>query len=358
MKIAILGDTHFLVRNGAKSFNEYFERFYTNVFFPYLINNNITTVIQCGDIFDNRKVTHIQGLAECKRYFFDKFDEYDINLISLVGNHDSHFRDTIKINSPKLLLGEYKNVAIIENPITKSVLDHDVCFLPWICKDNYENTMEEIKATNAEICFGHLELKDFAMYKGIICEEGMETSIFSKFDLTMTGHYHHRSNKGNIYYVGTPYELTWHDDADPKGFHIFDLSTRKLDFIQNPYKMFNKIYYDDIINEDNIKQDIENFVFKKYESSYLKVVVKNKENPHLFDLFIDALHKTNPIELVIIEDVSQVLMEEINDIDETEDTLTTLNKFIDSVKTKEIDANKVKSILASLYNEAISIETI
>ena len=32
----------------------------------------------------------------------------------------------------------------------------------------------------------------------------------------------------------------------PRGFHIlFDTETRELEFIQNPYEMFHKIYYDD-----------------------------------------------------------------------------------------------------------------
>jgi DNA repair exonuclease SbcCD nuclease subunit len=358
MKIAILGDTHFLVRNGSRSFNEYFEKFYTNVFFPHVINNNIKTVIQMGDIFDNRKNAHLQGLSECKKYFFDKFEEYDIKLITLVGNHDSFFKDTISVNSPKLLLGEYKNVTIVEEPSTIDLINSQLCIIPWICKENYENSMRQIKETKSDICFGHLELRNFAMHKGIVCDEGMEPSEFDKFEFVFTGHYHHRSNRGNIYYVGTPYELTWHDDSDPKGFHVFDLESRELEYIQNPYKMFNKLYYDDLLNEDEVKDNIENSKLEQYSNSYIKVVVKNKENPYLFDLFVDNLYKINPIDLVIIEDLSEVLNEEINDIDETEDTLTILGKYIDNIKTKELDSNKLKSILNELYNEAINLDTV
>lgn len=359
MKVAILGDSHFLVRNGSKSFNGYFERFYENTFFPYLVNNNIKTVIQMGDLFDNRKVTHLQGLSECKRYFFDKLKEYDIELITLVGNHDSHYKDTISINSQKLLLGEYSNIITVDKPTNFELsFGVDLCILPWICQENYDESMEVIKSSKSDFCFGHLELRNFAMHKGILCDDGMESEVFNKFEFVFTGHYHHRSNRGNIYYLGTPYELTWHDDSDPKGFHVFDFSSRELNFIQNPYKMFNKIYYDDLLNECLIKEEIENSKLERYSSSYIKVVVKNKENPYLFDLFVDSLYKVNPIDLVIIEEMSDVLVEEINDIDETEDTLTTLNKFIDNVKTKDLDSNRLKTILASLYQEAISLETI
>jgi len=358
MKIAILGDCHFGVRNGSKSFNNYFEKFYTNVFFPYLLNNNIKTVIQLGDIMDNRKVAHLHGLFECKRYFFDKFDEYDINLITLVGNHDSHFRDTISVNSSRLLLGEYKNIKVIDKPSLEKVYEIDVVFLPWICSENYEQSMELIKSPKTDICFGHLELIDFAMHKGIVSEEGMSPNLFDAFSFVGTGHYHHRSNRGNIYYLGTPCELTWHDDSDPKGFHIFDLGTRELEFVNNPYKMFNKIYYDDVVDGDSIRTILENNCFEKYSSSYIKVIVKNKEDPYLFDLFLDGLYKINPIDLVVIEDVAEVFNEEMNDIDETEDTLTILSKYVDNIKTKEVDSNKLKRILSSLYQEAVSLEQI
>ena len=53
------------------------------MFFPHLINNNIRKVIQLGDIFDNRKHANLQGLSEYKRYFFDKFEEYDIEMTVL-----------------------------------------------------------------------------------------------------------------------------------------------------------------------------------------------------------------------------------------------------------------------------------
>lgn len=360
MKIAILGDTHFLVRNGSKSFNSYFEKFYDTVFFPYLKNNNIKTVIQLGDIFDNRKVTHIQGLSECKKYFFDKFDEYGIQLNIIIGNHDSFFKDTILVNSPQLLLdGKYSNIKIFASPEEIEIFPEVKCLmLPWICKENYNTFLNSLQTAKTDVCFGHLELKDFAMYKGIVCDEGMDADLFSKFEFVFTGHFHHRSNKKNIFYLGTPYELTWQDDADPKGFHVFDFENRELEFIQNPYKMFNKIYYDDVLCGDEIKQDIENNVFAKYSSSYIKVVVKSKENSYLFDLFIDSLYKISPIDLIIIEDTVDVLNEEIHDIDESEDTLTILSKYIDGIKPKELESNRLKLLLSDLYNEAISLETI
>ena len=55
MKIALLNDTHFGARNDSNIFDEYFYKFYDNVFFPYLKENNIKTLIHLGDIVDRRK---------------------------------------------------------------------------------------------------------------------------------------------------------------------------------------------------------------------------------------------------------------------------------------------------------------
>lgn len=358
-KIAILGDTHFGIRNGSSTFSKYFDKFYTNVFFPYLKENNITTVVQTADLFDNRKHIHVHALNESKKYFFDKFDQYNINLISYLGNHDVFHKNTLIVNSPNLLLNEYKNIKIYDEPITINLYGHDVLILPWICTDNYVSCMDEINKSKAQICFGHLELSGFAMYKGIISEEGMDSGIFDKFEYVFSGHYHTRSYRDNIYYCGTAYEMSWGDYNDQKGFHIFDINTRKLQFIENPYTMYNKIFYDDstVSLEDHIKSLIDSGSSSKYEDVYIKLIVKEKNNPYLFDIFLEDLHKYNPLNIIIVEETADVLLEEISAIDESQDTLTTLHQYLDSIKTKEVDMNKLKNVLSSLYHEAVNIQS-
>ena len=45
MKIALITDTHFGARNDNLAFNEYFYKFWENVFFPYLDEHKIDTII-------------------------------------------------------------------------------------------------------------------------------------------------------------------------------------------------------------------------------------------------------------------------------------------------------------------------
>jgi hypothetical protein len=184
--------------------------------------------------------------------------------------------------------------------------------------------------------------------------EGLERGLFNKFDFTFSGHYHHKSSNGDIYYLGNPYELTWQDYNDPRGFHLFDLSSRQLEFIQNPYTMFHKITYDDKVESIT---DLTNKDFSSYTNTYVKVVVVNKTNPYLFDKFMNNLYNVNPADITIAEDLvdySEGLDDDM--VDQAEDTLTVLNKFVDNITEENIDNNKLKSILKELYVEALNQE--
>ena len=46
MKIAIINDTHFGVRNDHQGFLDYMFQFFDEQFFPYLVENNIKTVFK------------------------------------------------------------------------------------------------------------------------------------------------------------------------------------------------------------------------------------------------------------------------------------------------------------------------
>jgi hypothetical protein len=228
--------------------------------------------------------------------------------------------------------------------------------IPWICADNYDETLHFIKETTSDICMGHFEIAGFAMHKGMPSEEGLNRDIFRKFEFTFSGHYHHRSTQDDIYYLGNPYELTWQDYNDPRGFHIFDLDNRNLEFIQNPNIMFHKIVYDD--KEKEIKE-ITNHDMSPYTNKYVKVVVLNKTNPYLFDVFINNLYQSNPADITIVEDFTD-LTEGVNDdiVDQAEDTLTILNNYVDAIQDDNLDSAKLKSILKELYIEAVNTEKV
>ena len=214
--------------------------------------------------------------------------------------------------------------------------------------------MEELKNTSATLCMGHLEISGFSMNRGIPNYEGLERSIFNKFDKVFSGHYHHRSHSDNIYYLGNPYELTWQDYDDQRGFHLFDLNTQELEFIPNTNVMFHKVYYDD---KENTISEITGKDLSKFTGTYVKVVVLNKTNPYLFDRFMANLYDVNPVDITIAEDIID-LTEGLDDdiVNQAEDTVSIINKFVDGIKEEHIDNDKLKSVLKELYIEALNLE--
>lgn len=338
-------------------FLDYYQQFYENIFFPKLEELGIKVVFILGDTFDRRKYVNFFTLARTKEMFFDKLKAMGVTVYMLAGNHDVFYKNTNEVNSVSLLLNEYDNLNIIDTPQTIHVnyenVQHDVCMIPWICADNYNNCLSEIQNTPAQICMGHFEISGFSMYRGMPCEEGLDRKLFRKFDMTFSGHYHHKSSADDIHYVGNPYELTWQDYKDPRGFHIFDLNTRELEFVKNEYSIFYKLEYND---KDLPVSEITNQDFSMYKDKYIKVIVANKTNPFLFDTFINKLYNVNPADLTIVEEFADDFEFEDDVIDEAEDTITILNKYVDGLTSENMDKSRLKYIMQNLYNEALSVE--
>jgi hypothetical protein len=272
----------------------------------------------------------------------------------LIGNHDTAFKNTNEVNSMNELFAhtEY-DVDYYSEPTTKQFDGVKIALLPWICSGNYEQSMKFLQETDAQILFGHLEIQGFEMYRGAFNDHGFDAKLFEKFDMVLSGHFHHRSHRSNIYYLGAPYEMTWSDYNDQRGFHIFDTSTRELSFIENPYKMFKKIHYDDA---GKGMDDVLMFDPSPYKNLYVKVIIRSKENPMWFDMFIDKLEKVGVLDLQVMDDHLNLNLEDDNEIiNDAEDTMTILRKVVEGVD-QSVDKKRLDNFLQELYTEALSVE--
>jgi DNA repair exonuclease SbcCD nuclease subunit len=344
MKVAIITDTHYGARKGSKHLHDYFELFYNNVFFPALEEHGVEAVIHMGDAFDSRKSIDYQSLEWAKRVVFDPLKKYDVHMI--IGNHDTYYKNTNEVNSPELLLQTYSNIKAYSQPTEVNVGGLDILFLPWINQGNEELSLNTIKKTSCRCAMGHLELQGFRVNRQIIMEHGLESTLFEKFECVFSGHYHTRSSDGRISYLGNPYEMYWTDVNDTRGFHIFDTETLTLTPVNNPYKLFYNIYYEDT----NHKL----FNATEYENKIVKVIVRKKSKPKDFEKFIDKLHSVGVQDLKIIENFEIQESEEF-EIDEEENTLSILNRYIDESEF-ELDKKIIKGIFQDLYKQACEVE--
>ena len=358
MRICLLGDTHFGIRNDSKAFHAYYEKFYSEVFFPELEHRGVRTIIQLGDLFDRRKYINFLSLAESRRYFFDECAKRGITIHALIGNHDIFWRESLAINSPSLVLKDYDNVVLWQEPGTLEVDGVKIDMIPWICKDNEERIYEFVKNTSSPLCVGHFELHGFNLSKGVPSHDGIDFGFLKEYNKVYTGHYHTFSEHDNIMYLGTPYELFWSDYKDQKYFGILDTDSMKLELVDNPMRMFYKIVYDD---SKLTMQELKAMNFNRYANTYVKIVVVNKQDPYMFDKLLEELYKVTPIDVTIVEDFTEQALEDTDEeiVNQAEDTMTILYKYVDSQNLDETkDVNRVKSLMRELYIEALSKENI
>ena len=344
MKVAIITDTHYGARKGSDHLHNYFEMFYRDVFFPSLEKYQVDTVIHMGDIFDSRKSIDLKSLEWSKKVVFEPLKKY--NVYAIVGNHDCYYKDTNYVNSPELLLRAYPNIKLYSKATEIEIDKLKILMLPWINSENFAETKELIDGCDSKIAMGHLEINGFRATRGHMMENGMDTSVFDKFDRVYSGHFHTRSTDGKIYYLGNPYEMYWNDVNDTRGFHIFDTDTLELTSINNPYKLFYNVYYDDT----NYKL----FNTSIYKNKIVKVIVRKKSKIKEFEKFIDKLYASGVQDLKIIENFEIQESEEF-DINEDENTLSILNRYIEESEF-DLDKNIIKNIFQDLYREACEVE--
>ena len=340
MKILLITDQHFGVRNDNQHFINHYRRFYSKVVIPFIKASGIKEVISLGDTFDRRRYINFHSLDEAKEMWFDQLIKLGCNHTMLIGNHDIYYKNTLKVNAPHEILGEY-NFDVIDKPTTKSYDGTDILLLPWICDDNKSEVFEAVQRSKAPVCMGHLELNGFEAHPGHVMESGMDKTFFNKFKRVFSGHYHQKSTKGNISYLGNPYQLYWNDYGCKRGFHVFDTSTLKTTFYRNPFDIFYKLYYNNGVSIPE-SEDL--------KGSFVKLIVEEKGDYQKFDYAVKQLQNIGLGDLKIVEDLSAEL--ECSDSTlETEDTMTLLESYIDEIELK-VDKSNVKSVMRSLYVEA------
>ena len=346
MKIALITDQHLDGRKGSLPFWNYFQKFYDDIFFPTLEKEGVSTIVDLGDTFDNRKSMDFNTFNRVNENYFKRLKDYKVHMI--LGNHCTYYKNTNRINSPELLLEQYKNINIYASPEEITLGSKKFLMMPWINKENKEECLELIANSKADIMCGHLECDGFEVTPGMKFDGGFKVSDFKNFKRVWSGHFHHKSKHGNVQYLGNPYQMFWNDYKDTRGFHIYDTESDKLKFIKNPYEIFEKIFYDDTSVDYN-KQDVSD-----YKDKFIKLIVEEKRDYQMFETLVDRLYNVGVHDVKIVETL--VDAEDIDDVElNVKDTLTLLSEYIDEIELA-VDKTELKKLMQSLYIE--SCETV
>ncbi len=346
MKVAIITDQHFGARKNSKLFHDFFLKFYNDVFFPTLEEKGIKVVVDMGDTFDSRKGIDFAALAWAKNNYYDRLAQMGVTVHTIVGNHTAYYKNTNELNAVDLLLREYQNVIIYSEPTEVKLGKLPVLFVPWINEENSQNTFQRVKDFPGVHAMGHLELNGYPAHRGHLMAQGLDGKLFKNFKQVFSGHYHTRSSDGQVFYLGNPYEIYSNDMGDDRGFHIYDTDTEELEIVNNPYTMYDVIYYEDTPHQT--------FNYSKYSNKIVKLIVRKKTDIKKYEKFVDNLIKSDISELNIIElDVGEVV--DLDKYDpESEDTISILNRYVKD-SDQEIDKSEVQNLIYEIYQEACEI---
>ena len=348
MKLAIINDTHFGARSDSPFFAEYFFKFFDEVFFPYCEKHGIDTVLHLGDLLDRRKFVNFHTLNQVRTRFMEPLLQKGMTVHCILGNHDVYYKNTNLVNSPKELFGDrYTNFIIYEEPIELQFGSLKIAMVPWINKNNQDQFLRFIKQSKCPLICGHFELEGYQVLRGIKFEGGMSANLLSRYEMVLSGHFHHKHGGGNVYYLGTQYQITFSDMEDRKGFHVLDTETRELTFVENPNRMFYGIRYDDT------KHDYSECDFSKYTNAFVKVFVDAKTKPYMFDKFLDGIYSAPAMGVTVVEQTTDTGSAEPA-ADMALDTLGLINKEIDGMEEVH-DKSMLKKIVRDLYMESLSL---
>ena len=131
-KVLLITDQHFGVRNDNQHYVDRYRKFYTETVLPFIDKEGITEILNLGDTFDRRKAINFSSLEAAKDMWFRPLQDRGIKQTILLGNHDIYFKNTLRVNSPELLLGEFDNIEIIYCPGERVTVSYTHLTLPTI----------------------------------------------------------------------------------------------------------------------------------------------------------------------------------------------------------------------------------
>jgi hypothetical protein len=136
--------------------------------------------------------------------------------------------------------------------------------------------------------------------------------------------------------------MFWNDINDTRGFHIFDTETLEHIPVNNPYRLFYHIYYEDT--------QYQTFDVSEYENKIVKVIVRKKTDAQKFEKFIDKLYSSNIAEIKIVENFNIEEPENFEAL-ESEDTISILNRYVNESEVN-LDKSVLRNLIQEVYQEA------
>lgn len=332
MKYLIFTDPHF-------GKNDDFFLNYQLAFNKSLINviqkEKVNEIIILGDVFDKRKILDIKVMNEVIDSFSKLFSSVEHTYI-ITGNHDCFFKTTNDYTSLKIF-ENINNVTLIKN---NSLFKDNILFVPWINENNSEQLISDIKKYNTKenILVGHFELDGFIMDSGSVSNvTQMYETDYNNYKMVLSGHCHSKQTRGNVQYLGSPYQLT-HGEYGDHGIYILN---DELQFIQNKKTLFTKY----TIDKKYSLQEIEDMISGHYVQINFHI-----DDSETIENVLDVLDKKNIINKKI--NYKSVELSQDDSV-EFNNEIQMVDSFLSSIKyDSEADYNIFCNLFKKYYERA------
>ena len=351
----------------------------------YIKNNNINTMIFAGDLFHERISVNVNSLNVALKCIQTIAKYCKVYLI--VGNHDSHLKNSIDINSLNIFK-DTPNVKIIDKPTEVSINGNSTLFVPWL------GDVSSYGKEQFDMLFGHFDLSREYLIKSYVEDnkntistsssiqkkletddmlEGKKTAgdfvgdfidAAKKNGVVFSGHIHGRREfiaKGRKFIlIGDPYQQNLGERNYDCGFYVIDESNNyKFVPITNVPKHVE-------LRMSKIVKDIDSFDF-----SCVKGNIIHKIYDLDVDILVDAkisqkINDRQPYEELLPDyevDINnalnvdgQALNMQTNLINKSK--LEYVKNYIDNIDKavldeQEIKADKLYSLLEEYYNATV-----
>jgi DNA repair exonuclease SbcCD nuclease subunit len=230
-RVFVLGDLHLGIRNNSVEWSEIQSNFLINYFLKKIedegFNPETDILVQVGDWNHVRESTNTRIYKLSLKIADEISKKFKRGVFVILGNHDVYYKDRTDTHSLEGFDKMYKNFHIYEKPEILTINSHKFLMLPWI--ENLTELKSQIqKHSSAKYVFCHADVKGFNLNKVTKLEHGLEHGDIQSFSRIYSGHIHIRQEKGNVLYVGTPYEMDRGDRGNIKGFYVLDVSGKEV----------------------------------------------------------------------------------------------------------------------------------
>ena len=265
-------------------------------------------------------IEDIRYLPQLGSTLGDRISDAFEKVYFITGNHDLYYRDKRELNSIEYAR-DLPNFVMVDDHF----LQDDVAIIPWLVGTEYK----EVAKMQCKYMFGHFELPYFKMNAMVEMPDhnGIKAEMLCGPEYVFSGHFHKRQNKGNIWYLGSPFPHNYADAwDDERGMMILEWGgkpqfidwpdmpryrTIKLSkLLEDPGKYLNNKTYARVTLDINITYEEATFIKEEFAKTYglreISLMPQMKEE-----------HATEWAQQgdVVFESVDQIVISQIQNIE-------------------------------------------